>query len=44
MQRLLWPFDDPTAFDGPADEQLGKFRQVRDQIESRVKAWLVEQR
>ena len=41
-QRLHWSFEDPSAFAGPDDEKLAKFREVRDQIEQRVKSWLPE--
>ena len=41
-QRLYWSFEDPAAFVGPDDEKLAKFRQVRDQIEQRIKSWLSE--
>jgi arsenate reductase len=41
-QRLYWPFEDPSAFMGSEDEKLAKFREVRDQIEQHIKAWLVE--
>lgn len=40
--RLHWPFEDPAAFQGSEEEKLAKFREVRDQIEARVKAWLKE--
>jgi arsenate reductase (thioredoxin) len=36
-QRLHWPFDDPAAFQGSPEEKLVKFRQVRDEIEAKVK-------
>ncbi|MBN1270245.1 MAG: arsenate reductase ArsC [Kiritimatiellae bacterium] len=39
-ERIFWPFEDPVAFKGPPDQQLAKFRQVRDQIEARIKEWL----
>jgi arsenate reductase len=42
-QRLHWPFEDPAAFVGSEEETLNKFREVRDQIEQRIKAWMVEQ-
>ena len=41
-QRLYWPFEDPSAFTGSEDEKLAKFREVRDQIEQRIKTWLAE--
>jgi len=42
-QRLHWSFEDPAAFESPDDEKLAKFRQIRDQIEERIKAWLATQ-
>jgi len=42
-QRLHWAFDDPAAFEGTEEEKLGKFREVRDQIDERIRAWLAEQ-
>ena len=43
VQRLNWSFEDPAAFVGSDDEKLEKFREVRDQIGQRIKAWLAEQ-
>jgi arsenate reductase (thioredoxin) len=42
-QRLSWSFDDPAACRGSDEERLEKFREVRDQIEERIKQWLLEQ-
>jgi len=39
--RLHWSFEDPAAFEGSPEETLAKFRQVRDQIDERIRAWLV---
>jgi arsenate reductase (thioredoxin) len=41
-QRLHWPFDDPAAVEGTEEEKLAAFIRVRDEIESKVKDWLVE--
>jgi arsenate reductase (thioredoxin) len=41
--RLHWSFEDPAAFEGSEDEKLAKFREVRDQIERRVKDWVAEE-
>jgi arsenate reductase len=41
-KKLHWPFDDPAATVGTDAEILTKFRQVRDQMDSRIKAWLKE--
>lgn len=43
-QRIHWSFEDPAAFAGSEDETLAKFRDVRDQIEQRIKAWVAEQK
>jgi arsenate reductase len=43
-QRLRWSFEDPVAFEGSDDEKLAKFREIRDQIEQQIKAWLKEQK
>jgi arsenate reductase (thioredoxin) len=40
--RLHWSFEDPAAATGTDEERLAVFRRVRDQIESRVIAWLQE--
>jgi arsenate reductase len=40
MERLLWPFEDPAAFEGTEEERLAKFRQVRDAIDARVREWV----
>ena len=42
-QRMHWSFEDPAAFEGTDDEKLAKFREIRDQIEQRIKVWLEEQ-
>lgn len=40
---MHWSFEDPAAFEGTEDEKLAKFREIRDQIDGRIKAWLEEQ-
>ena len=40
--RLSWAFDDPAAAGGSEEEKLQKFREVRDQIEKRIKLWIGE--
>lgn len=40
--RLHWPFEDPAAYEGSEEETLQKFREVRDQIDARVRQWLKE--
>ena len=39
-KREHWSFEDPAAFEGTDEEKFVKFRQVRDQIEIRIKAWI----
>ena len=41
--RLHWSFEDPAAFEGSEPEKLAKFREVRDQIDQRIRSWLIEQ-
>jgi arsenate reductase len=43
LNRLFWPFDDPAACEGPEETQLQKFRDVRDQIEAKIKEWIISQ-
>jgi arsenate reductase len=42
QQRLFWPFEDPVAFEGTEEEKLAKFREIRDQIDQRIRQWLNE--
>lgn len=42
--REYWPFDDPARAEESDDERLAAFRAVRDQIEARVRRWLLERR
>jgi arsenate reductase (thioredoxin) len=39
-KRLHWPFEDPAAFEGSDEETTEKFREIRDQIEIKIKDWL----
>lgn len=38
--RLYWPFDDPRAAEGSEEEVLEKYREVRDQIEIKIKEFI----
>jgi arsenate reductase len=40
VRMLRWPFEDPAEFEGPPEAQLAKFREVRDLIDGRIRAWL----
>jgi len=40
--RLHWSFEDPASATGTEEEQLIKFRQVRDAIEEKIKSWWAE--
>jgi arsenate reductase len=40
MQNLYWPFEDPAESRGTEEEQLQKFRELRDKIEARILNWL----
>ncbi|MEP7291360.1 MAG: arsenate reductase ArsC [Chloroflexota bacterium] len=37
-----WLFDDPAAVVGDDTEKLARFRDVRDQIDERLKLWIAE--
>ncbi|HQP32088.1 MAG TPA: arsenate reductase ArsC [Deltaproteobacteria bacterium] len=41
-RRLHWGFEDPAAATGSEEERLQKFREIRDQIQERVRTWLHE--
>ena len=41
--RMHWPFEDPAHFEGSTEETAAKFREVRDRIDARIRAWLAEQ-
>ena len=41
-QKLHWPFEDPAAATGTDDEIMTTFRDVRSQIDARIKVWLKE--
>jgi arsenate reductase len=41
--RLHWPFEDPAHFEGSDEAKAAKFREVRDQIDARLRVWLAEQ-
>jgi len=40
--RIHWPFEDPAAFIGSDEEKMEKFREIRDQIEKKIKSWIAE--
>jgi arsenate reductase len=39
---MHWAFDDPAAVEGTDEVKLAKFREVRDQIDRRIRDWLKE--
>jgi arsenate reductase len=42
LNRIEWPIDDPAACEGPDEERVKKFREVRDQIDLKIADWLTE--
>lgn len=40
VQRLHWPFDDPSLVSGTPERQLDEFRRVRDEIRAAIERWL----
>lgn len=43
-ERVNWSFPDPAAVQGSDEVRLQAFRQVRDALEARLRAWLVAPR
>jgi len=41
--RMHWSFEDPAKFEGTEEEKLAKFREVRDLIEIKIRAWVPQQ-
>ena len=42
LTRDFWPIEDPTAYRGTVEGALRKFREARDEIATRLDAWLLE--
>lgn len=42
VSLMHWGFQDPSSFKGNSEEVLGKTRQVRDHIKSKIISWLEE--
>jgi arsenate reductase len=42
VTRLEWAFDDPAEAKGTEEEQIAKFRSVRDEIDQKITSWLNE--
>lgn len=40
--REHWSFEDPAAFQGTETQQLEKFREIRDQIETKIKEFIAK--
>jgi arsenate reductase len=40
LQTESWSLDDPAAVDGSPDEKLEAFREIRQQIDERVRHWI----
>jgi arsenate reductase len=38
--RFAWIFDDPRSDDVPQEESLARFREIRDEIEVKIRDWL----
>jgi arsenate reductase len=41
-RRLHWPFPDPEKLTGTHAEKLAALREIRDQIEKKLKQWIAE--
>jgi len=42
IQRLHWPFDDPSRVTGTHEEKLSKVRAIRDQIKDKILGFVRE--
>lgn len=42
--REYWPFEDPARAEGGDGERMARFREVRDQIEARIRRWVESHR
>ncbi|MBX3084721.1 MAG: arsenate reductase ArsC [Anaerolineae bacterium] len=40
IYREHWDFEDPAKAEGSEDQKLAKFRDIRDQIDQKIRAWL----
>lgn len=43
IHKEHWSIEDPAAFEGTPEEKLAKFRDIRDLIQDKVRAWVAEQ-
>lgn len=41
-EKLHWPFEDPAAATGNDDAIMSVFRSVREQIDTKIQAWVSE--
>ena len=41
-KRLHWDIEDPAAFNGTDQEKVSKFREIRAEIQSRIRTWIME--
>jgi arsenate reductase len=42
-ERRYWPVQDPAAVEGSEEERMTAFREARDELEARVKAFIEEE-
>jgi arsenate reductase len=42
LHKEAWPFEDPAAATGTDEERLAVFREIRNEIDGRVQAWVAE--
>lgn len=41
-KRLHWAIEDPVAFQGTEEEEVAKFREVREDVKHRITRWIEE--
>ncbi len=44
VERMFWTFENPASTEDTDEEPLERFRDVRDQIDERIKSWVAEVR
>lgn len=41
-KKMHWAFEDPASAEGDEEQIIARFREIRDQIDAKIKEWLSE--
>ena len=41
-KRYYWPVDDPAVIQGTSEDQFAVFREVRNELQDKIEAWLFD--